>query len=197
MAFSINGFTVISSSKGAAKKLWAYSSSSDAFSTIEVVGYFSEVQGRIAVDDLIYIRDSTDVTNRYKVTVSNPESPGNTTIVLFSVADSAITTEKLDVDAVTNAKLADDAVSLENLDSGITPAFKIVKVRAMAEVTTGNIVDAVILSTDIVVALLSRNDPNTSFITAITPTNGGATLTYNETIGSSGLINYVVYRQVS
>ena len=200
MAFSINGFTVISSSKGAAKKLWAYSSS-DTFSTIEVVGYFSEVQGRVGVDDLIYITDSTRVTVAYKVIVSNPSSPENIEITDLIdsavVPDGSITTAKLDADAVTNAKLADEAVSLENLDSGITPAFKIVKVNFGHSAPGGNIVDPLILSTDIVIANLSRNDPLTNFLTAITPTNGGATLTFNEPDGPSNNVSYVVYRQVT
>jgi uncharacterized protein involved in propanediol utilization len=41
----------------------------------------------------------------------------------FDIATNAVTTVKINADAVTNAKIADAAVSLEQLDSGIAPAY--------------------------------------------------------------------------
>jgi hypothetical protein len=103
-------------------------------------------------------------------------------------------------DGVTNAKIADDAVSLEHLDSGITPSH--IVVAAGQHTTAGGdtaeqATVAGVVATDIVICSLEDNGTNDSTLISGAAGAGVIDFVLNEDPGTDVIINYMVLRAVS
>lgn len=107
----------------------------------------------------------------------------------------------LSADVVTNANIADDAVSLEHLDAGITPSHIVAYAGILtmgggaaseAETVTG------VAATDIVIAQISDNSTNDDVsLLEVKPTTNTLTFLFNEDPGANVKVSYAVYRAVA
>lgn len=112
--------------------------------------------------------------------------------------NGSIGTDELAADAVTGAKIADDAVSLEHLDAGIVPSHIVVLAGKLtmgggnaseAETVTG------LLATDIVVATITDNSANDDVsLLEAKPSTDTLTLLFNEDPGAGVVVDYVALR---
>lgn len=107
----------------------------------------------------------------------------------------------LSADIVTGADIADDAISLEHLDSGITPSH-IVAFAGRLTMGGGNASEAEtvtgVAATDIVVATIVDNSTNDDLVLLeAKPTTNTLTFLFNEDPGASVVVSYAVYRAVS
>jgi len=146
-------------------------------------------------DGQIFVGNSsgvaTDVAMSGDVAISNT---GATTIQALSVE-----TGMLAADAVTNAKLGDDAVSLENLDSGITPSHIVVfagKESNGGGSATIAITQAGVLTTDLVFAQVEAST-NAASVQKVTPTADTVTVLLSADPGAATIITWQVLRAAS
>lgn len=111
-------------------RIGRYVSTSETWATIVASAYFNTFINEFSVGDWILIRASDDAgfVNVTSVTT-------NVTVSAATLPINSVATDNIQADAVTNAKLADDSVSLEQLDSGITPSH--ITVFAGKHTTTG------------------------------------------------------------
>lgn len=117
-----------------------------------------------------------------------------------------VDTAQLAADAVEGSKIADDAVSLEHLDSGIAPAY-VVKFAGNETIlaspspdTTTEISCVGIAETDIVMAFMKTNSgsPTVNFVSyAITTSPGSFTLTTDTAPTADDIISWMVLRAAS
>lgn len=118
-------------------------------------------------------------------------------IVEAEIGTGAVTNTKLGADAVDGAKIADDAVSLEHLDSGITPSHIVV---AAGEFTTagGDAAEQAtvtgVVATDIVVASLLENGTNSVTLLQSVAGAGVIDFTMSGDPSTDAVISYVVLR---
>lgn len=119
-------------------------------------------------------------------------------IVTADLADDAVTTAKINADAVTNSEIADNAVSLENLDSGITPSH--IVVYAGEDTWTGGGASKAITvtgaaATDIVVATIQSAPSEAAYIASAAVTANTVTITLSAANTSNdAVISYQVLR---
>lgn len=103
-------------------------------------------------------------------------------------------------DAIDNAKIADNAVSLENLDSGITPSH-VTKFAAEYTTTGGAAAEAItvngVLATDL--AFVQMVDDGTNNVTVLQAATSADTLTvtFSGDPGNDAVINYQIIRAAS
>lgn len=107
----------------------------------------------------------------------------------------------LGTDVVTGANIADDAVSLEHLDAGITPSH-IVAFAGILTMGGGNASEAEtvtgVAATDIVVATIVDNSTNDDCsLLEAKPTTNTLTFLFNEDPGANVKVSYAVYRAVA
>jgi hypothetical protein len=123
--------------------------------------------------------------------------------VQLQVKALGVDTAQLAADAVDGTKIADDAVSLEHLDSGITPAY-LVKFAGNETIlaspspdTTTEITCVGIAETDIVIAMIKTNggSPKVNFVSyTITTSPGSFTLTTDTAPTADDIISWMVLR---
>lgn len=165
--------------------IFSYASNTENVAAIGAANYFALVVYDLAVNDMIYCVGS-DASIFYQVATVDRDAGTVTLVSAFpigsvgtaNIQNLAVTTSKLDLDAVTNAQLADDAVSLENLDSGIAPSH-VVK-YAGKDVSAGGSATVVITATgvtatDIVFAQVQAS-ANAVTIQKVTPTTDTITV---------------------
>lgn len=73
-----------------------------------------------SADDVFFVTEFVSTSVLRGIFSSNPET------VTADIGALSVTTAKIAADAVDGTKIADDAVSLEHLDSGITPSHIVV-----------------------------------------------------------------------
>lgn len=119
---------------------------------------------------------------------------GTTNFDDIDVADGSIETAEMAADAVTNAKIADDAVSLEHLDSGITPSH-LVKYAGTHSYGGGGTSDAAtvtgVAATDLVFATIKASTNAVSIVKAV-PTTNTVTFHFSADPGASTEVFYQV-----
>lgn len=207
MAFSYDYFGRVSSSDNIdAKKVWSYNGTSngsdETVATIAASGYFDSVQqnltsgkeaGILALGDVIMIHGN-DSNGMYVV----DSITTNVTVAAFASAGT-IDTANLAGDAVTNAKIADDAVSLEQLDDGISPSH-VVKYAGKESDGGGSATVAItvtgVLSTDVVFAQVEAST-NAVEVQKVTPTADTITVLLSGDPGASTEIAYQALRAAS
>lgn len=115
----------------------------------------------------------------------------------LTIANLAVETGMLAADAVTNAKLADDAVSLENLDAGITPSH--IVVFAGQPTTVGGAASEAFTVTGAAatdLAFVQVVDDGTAGVTVLQAvvTTNTLTVTFSANPGADTIINYQLLR---
>lgn len=115
-----------------------------------------------------------------------------------NMEDGAIDTTQLAADAVDGTKIEDDAVSLEHLDTGITPSH-VVKYAGEHTWTGGGASDTITvtgaLATDIVVASIQSAPTEAAYIASVAVTADTVTVTLSAANTSNdGVIAYQVIR---
>ncbi len=124
--------------------------------------------------------------------IQNAESGG--------LAAGAVGTTELAADAVTNAKLADTAVSLENLDSGLTMTHK--AVAAGTFTTAGGdasetITAAAVLGTDVVMVSVKTAGGTPRSVVAAAAGAGSIAVTMSGDPSTDHVLQYVAFRAAS
>lgn len=113
----------------------------------------------------------------------------------YNVASAAI-----GADSITGAKIADDAVSLEHLDSGITPSH-IIALAGTLTTAGGATTEAVTLSglvsTDSGVFCLRDSGTNDISIKSYTEGDGSVSIEFSGDPGSDAKVEYIVPRAAS
>ncbi len=126
--------------------------------------------------------------------------------VQLQVVAGGIDTDQLAADAVDGTKLADDAVSLEHLDSGIAPAYIVAFagnetiLASPSPDTTTEISCPGIAETDIVIAMMKTNggSPKVNFVSYTIATSPGSfTLTTDTAPTADDIISWMVLRAAS
>lgn len=117
-----------------------------------------------------------------------------------SPAAGSVDTEQLAADAVTGAKIEDDAVSVEHLDDGILPSH-VVKYAGKFTTLGGDATETItvtgMLATDVVqVTVQTTGTGNRTIVDAI-PTNNTITVTLSGDPSTNHILAYVVHRAVS
>lgn len=116
-------------------------------------------------------------------------------------AAASIDNEHLAADCVDAAKIADNGVSLEHLDSGVKPSH-IIKF-AGTETTTGggaaeaHTVTGLVAATDKVSVTLIDNGTNNVTILQVAVTDDTLTVTFSGDPGNDAIYNYIVVRAAS
>lgn len=206
MAFNIDYLAQVTASGNTnAQTIWAYNGSSagadDTAAEIAASGYFNNAQvdittanGKLRVGDIIYALGS-DANAMLAVTAVTT----NVTTESFA-AIGTVDTAQLAADAVTGAKIEDDAVSLEHLDAGITPSHV---ERFAGQVTTagGGAAEAITVTgaaaTDLAfVQMVDDGTNNTTIVNAVVTTNT-LTVTFSGDPGADAVINYVIMNAAS
>lgn len=205
MAFNIDFLGRVSSSANTdALKVWTYNGTStgsdETEATISASGYFDDFMqnltdgtGPLQVGDVIMIHGN-DASGMYifdSVTT-------NVTVSSFA-AIGTVDTAQIAADAVTNAKIADDAVSLENLDSGIAPSHIVAFAGKESDgggSATIAITQAGVLATDIVFAQVEAST-NAVEVQKVTPTSDTVTVLLSGDPGASTEIAWQVLRAAS
>lgn len=144
-------------------------------------------------DGKILVGNSSNVATA--VTMSGDATLSNTGVL--TIANLAVETAMLAADAVTNAKLADNAVSLENLDSGITPSH-IVVFAGQPTTTGGGAAEAITvtgaLATDLAFVQMVDDGTNNVTIVNAVVTADTLTVTFSADPGNDAVINYQLIR---
>lgn len=123
------------------------------------------------------------------------------------IADDAITTDKilalnvtrakLEADAIDGTKLADDAVSLEHLDSGIEPSH-VIKFGAQFTTVGGAAAEAITVTgaaaTDLAFVRLVNDGTNNVTISSWAVTTNTLTVTFSGDPGNDAVIDYILIR---
>jgi len=114
-------------------------------------------------------------------------------IVAFSIYNPVLA-----ADAVTNAKVADDAISLEHLDSGIEPSHVAKYAGTHTSSANGGGVNALtvtgVASTDIVVAMMKAVGSTPRTLLTVIPTTNTLTFTFSGDPSTDHYVYYVVFR---
>lgn len=208
MAFNIDYLGRVSTSANRdALKVWTYNGTStgsdEAIATIAASGYFNNMQqnltsgseaGPLNVGDVIMIHGN-DASGMYifdSITT-------NVTVATFA-AIGTIDTAQIAADAVTNAKIADDAVSLGNLDAGITPSH-VIRFADQATTAGGAAAEAITVTgaaaTDLAfVQMVDNGTNNVTIVDAVVTTNT-LTVTFSGDPGNDCVINYQLINAAS
>lgn len=112
----------------------------------------------------------------------------------------AVGTTELAADAVTNAKIADDAVSLEHLDSGIDFTHRVV--AAGTHTTAGgdaseSITAAAVVGTDVVCVTVKTAGGTPRSVVAAAAGSGSIAVTMSGDPSTDHVLQYVVFRAAS
>ena len=197
MAFVLNNLNnVTSGAAGAGARVWAYISADDDVATIGASGYFNSVTSRLTQNDLVY---AVGTDAGVILQVSSATGATTVTCAIYAAAGSIGTSQLVD-DAVTNAKLADDAVSLENLDAGITPSH-IVAFAGQGTTTGGSATEAIAVTGALVsdlafVQMVDNGTNNVTIIDAVV-TADTLTVTFSGDPSSDTVINFQLLRAAS
>jgi hypothetical protein len=144
-------------------------------------------------DAQILIGDGTDLNS---VAVSGDITIDNTGAV--TIAALAVDTAELAADAVENSKLADNAVSLENLDAAITPSHIVVYSGEVTWTGGGTSIATTVtgaLATDIVQATIQTVPSEAAYLVSCAVTNDTVTTTLSAANTSNdAVIAYTVFR---
>ncbi len=144
-------------------------------------------------DGNIFVGDANGIAQG--VTMSGDATIANTGAL--TIANLAVETAMLAADAVTNAKLADNAVSLENLDSGITPSH-IVVFAGQPTTAGGGAAEAITvtgaLATDLAFVQMVDDGTNNVTIVNAVVTADTLTVTFSGDPGNDAVINYQLIR---
>lgn len=213
MAFDLDYLARVSSSANTqALKVWTYNASAtgtnEAIATVVASAYFNDVMqdltlgvGLFAVGDVVMVHGN-DASGMYavsavttNVTMSSFAAVG--VVDTANLADGAVTTAKLDADAVDGDKLADAAVSLEHLDTGIAPSH-VVKYAGQPTTGGGAAAEAITVTgaaaTDLAfVTMVDDGTNNTTIVNAVVTTNT-LTVTFSADPGADAVINYQLLR---
>lgn len=131
-----------------------------------------------------------DFTTGLEVTESNG-------VATVKVKDLGVDTDQLAADAVTGAKIEDDAISLEHLDAAITPSH-IVVFAGQHTTAGGDTAEqasvAGVVATDIVICSLESNGTNDSTLISGAAGTDVIDFVLNEDPGTDVIINYMVLR---
>jgi len=122
-------------------------------------------------------------------------------IVAFDVAETqTVGTSEIAADAITSAKIADDAVSLEHLDSGITPTH--IVVAAGEHTTTGGGASEEITvtgatSSDLAVCVLKTQGATPRVIKTAAAGTNKITVTFDGDPSTDHVVTYLLLRAAS
>jgi hypothetical protein len=164
-------------------------------STVTITGTETVVASEIALANTkILVGNAGGVAAG--VTMSGDATIANTGAL--TIAATAVETSMIALDAVDNTLIADDAVSLENLDSGIEPSH-VVKFAgtatwsgsgaSLAHTVTGA------LDTDVVSAVLRVKGTEPSYLVSAIPSANTLTFTVDAAnTTNDAKVDYVVYR---
>lgn len=115
-------------------------------------------------------------------------------VVANDIGTGAVDTDELAADAVDGTKVADDAISLEHLDTGITPSH-LVKFAGTHLYAGGGTSDAATVTgaaaTDIVFATIKASTNAVSIVKAV-PTTNTVTFHFSADPGASTEVFYQV-----
>jgi hypothetical protein len=174
--------------------IFSYAEATDTFAQIGAADYFAEVVYYLAVNDLIYVVGA-DASGFYQVATVDRDA--GTVTVVSAFPSGVIGTANIQDDAVTNAKIADDAVSLENLDSGIAPSH-VVKFADQPTTVGGGAAEAItvtgVAATDLAFVQLVDAGTNTVSIVNAVVTLNTLTVTFSADPGNDAVINYQLLR---
>ena len=180
-----------------APAMFSYRSAGDASATISADDYFADAVYSLAVSDLIFCQGS-DTFQVLSVATIDREA-GTITTSSTGIATS-VGTSNIVADAVTNAKIADDAVSLENLDSGIAPSH-IVVYAGQPTTAGGAAAEAITVTgaaaTDLAFVEMVDNGTNNTTIVSAVVTLNTLTVTFSANPGADAVINYQLLRAAS
>lgn len=111
------------------------------------------------------------------------------------LAAGSVDTDELAADAVTGAKIEDDAVSLEHLDAGITPSH-LIKFGAQYTTTGGAAAEAITVTgaaaADMAFVRLVNDGTNNVTISSWAMTTNTLTVTFSGDPGADTIIDYIV-----
>lgn len=207
MAFNEKYLAKVSSSgNGFGPNVWSYNGSTadgadDTAAEIAASGYFNSAQvslttatGRLSIGDVINVRGS-DANGMYAVTAIT------TAVTVESYAAiGTVDTAQLAADAVTGAKIEDNAVSLEHLDSGITPSH-VIRFAGQPTTAGGAAAEAIavagVVATDLAfVQMVDDGTNNTTIVNAVCTTDT-LTVTFSADPGADAVINYQIINAAS
>jgi hypothetical protein len=183
--------------------IFSYASAAETVAQIGAANYFALVVYDLAVNDMIYCVGS-DASIFYQVATVNRDAGTVTVVSAFptgsvgtaNIQNLAVTTGKLALDAVTNAQLADGAVSLENLDSGIAPSHVVKYAGASAQgggSATVTITVTGMLITDLPFCQIGAST-NAVNVQKVTATANTITVLCSGAPGAASVFNYQVLR---
>lgn len=187
---------------GNAPKMYTYVSSTDTLATIAASGYFNYyaqynrgIRDSLSIGDIIWAAGS-DAGSWLRITAIEP----NITISQDVVPPGSIDTADLANDAVTNAKIADNAVSLENLDSGVTPSH-VIRFAGQPTTAGGAAAEAITVTgaaaTDLAfVQMVDDGTNDVTIVNAVVTTNT-LTVTFSADPGNDAVINYQIINAAS
>ena len=198
MAFNIDYLARVSTSANiGALKVWTYNATAtgtdEAIATVVASGYFDAAQqvltsgsevGLLAVGDVFHIHGN-DSNGMYVV------STISTNVEIGSYAA---------IGTVDTANIADDAVTLGKLASGITPSH-VVKYAGQPTTSGGAAAEAITVTgaaaTDLAfVQMVDDGTNGTTIIDAVVTTNT-LTVTFSADPGADAVINYQLLRAAS
>lgn len=188
MAFKQDAFNNVSSGGGSTVKIWSYKNTSDTLATIMATDYFLAMRFALNQNDIIFIIGS-DGSEIIKVT-----SLVNATSVTVTAYDA------VPAGTIDTADLADGAVTLAKLDTGITPSH-VVKYAAQYTTTGGAAAEAItvagVAATDL--AFVQAVNQGTAVVTVLKAvcTLNTLTITFSGNPGNDAVINYQILRAAS
>lgn len=123
-------------------------------------------------------------------------------IATADLADDAVTTAKINGDAVTNSEIADAAVSLEQLDSGIAPAYicigAVLHTWDGGAATTDTATISGVLASDIIVGNFSTTNTNGVLVEQIARTGTDTvTITTSGNAADGDILSIAAFRAAS
>lgn len=186
MAFTLNTFNSVSNGGVSCAKIWSYRSNTDTLAAIAASGYFNQMKYALGLDDMIFVVGS-DGTQQRIVSSAINASPVTTT--LFAGAGS-----------VDTADIADSAVTLAKLATGITPSH-IVKFAGKPTTVGGAAAEAFaiagVAATDLAfVQIVDNGTANVTALQAVCTLNT-LTVTFSGNPGADCVFNYQILRAVA
>jgi hypothetical protein len=183
--------------------IFSYSSANETAAQIGAANYFAPVVYDLAVKDLIYCAGS-DASLFYQVSAVDRDARTIAVVSAFAsgvvgtanIQNLAVTSAKLALDAVTNAQLADAAVSLENLDTGVAPSHVVKYAGASAQAggsATVTITVTGMLSTDLPFVQIGASTTAVN-VQKVTATANTITVLCSADPGAASVFNYQVLR---